>query len=83
VEVRPEELDRFAQLSGDISAIHISREAAQTSGFPDRVVHGLLAGAYVSRMVGMELPGEHWLLQHGALRRGCLRSIYEVYIWSR
>ncbi len=63
VEVRPEDLDRFAELSGDFSEIHVSSEAAQARGFSDRVGHGLLAGAYISRMAGMELPGQLGLLQ--------------------
>jgi acyl dehydratase len=35
-------IDRFADLTGDRFAIHMSDEAAQELGFPRRVAHGLL-----------------------------------------
>ena len=56
-------LDRFAELSGDVSPIHISRKAAEERGFVDRVGHGMLAGAYISRFIGTRLPGSRALLQ--------------------
>jgi len=35
-------IDRFADLSGDRFALHLSDEAARQLGFPRRVAHGLL-----------------------------------------
>lgn len=63
VLVRDESLDQFASLSGDVSAIHVSKEAAAARGFSDRVGHGMLAGAYISRLIGTRLPGNRALLQ--------------------
>lgn len=63
IQVRDEDLDRFAEVSGDRSDIHMSAEAARAKGFQGRVGHGALAGAYVSRLVGMELPGAGALIQ--------------------
>ena len=66
-ELTEEMLSAFSELSGDRSAIHISEEFARESGFKGRVVHGLLLGSIVSRMVGMELPGKHGVLHNIAL----------------
>lgn len=35
-------IDRFAELSGDCFALHLSDDAARELGFPRRVAHGLL-----------------------------------------
>ena len=35
-------IDRFADLSGDRFALHLSNDAARELGFPRRVAHGLL-----------------------------------------
>lgn len=40
--VTREMIDRFADLSGDRFALHLSDEAARELGFPRRVAHGLL-----------------------------------------
>jgi acyl dehydratase len=68
VSVSEESLDRFAALSGDVSAVHVSKEAAEARGFSDRVGHGMLAGAYISRLIGTRLPGNRALLQSMNLR---------------
>lgn len=41
-EITIDMIDRFADLTGDRFAIHISDAAAQSLGFPRRVAHGLL-----------------------------------------
>lgn len=53
----------FGELSGDTNPIHLDREAARRSGFRDRVAHGALLLAEVSRVIGRELPGDFslWL----------------------
>lgn len=47
VEMSPDVVDVFTALTGDYNPIH-------TKG---TVVHGMLTASYVSRLVGMELPG--------------------------
>lgn len=42
VSVTAEMVDRFADLSGDRFALHLSDDAARALGFPRRVAHGLL-----------------------------------------
>ncbi|MBF0294568.1 MAG: SDR family oxidoreductase [Magnetococcales bacterium] len=69
-----EDLDRFADLSGDFSTLHMDETYARHSGFGGRVVHGMLLAALFSNLVGMRLPGKHalYLSQELAFRRPVL-----------
>ena len=55
--VREEDMDAFAEISGDRSSVHVDPEFAEKAGFSGRVVYGGLMVAALSRMVGMTLPG--------------------------
>lgn len=55
-------IDDFAELTGDISPLHMDRDFARLRGFKDRVVHGALLGGLVSRLIGVHLPGRDCLL---------------------
>ena len=61
--ISKEELDAFANLSGDINPLHMDDKFAQSRGFKNRVVHGALLIAYISKMVGVYFPGENCLIQ--------------------
>jgi 3-oxoacyl-[acyl-carrier protein] reductase len=64
-EVTAEEVDSFARLSGDVNPLHMDDRFARRQGFAGRVVHGMLVNAFISRMLGVELPGPGvlWLSQ--------------------
>lgn len=51
------DVDAFADLSGDINPLHLDDTFARSHGFRGRVVHGMLVGAFLSRVVGTVLPG--------------------------
>lgn len=57
------DIDRFAELSGDASPLHMDDAFARRRGFEGRVVHGAYLAALVSRLLGMQLPGQDCLLQ--------------------
>jgi len=57
------EIDSFAGLSGDISPLHMDEAFARARAFKGRVVHGALLAGYLSKMIGVDLPGENCLLQ--------------------
>lgn len=59
------ELDAFTTLSGDDNPLHVDDSYARQQGFRGRVVHGMLLGAFLSRVVGTVLPGPGalWLSQ--------------------
>ena len=55
-------MDKFIDITGDISPIHVSAQYAKDHGFKDRVCHGMLFGSMFSTLAGVYLPGEHCLL---------------------
>jgi len=63
--VTAEDVDGFAGLSGDTNPLHLDDGFARQQGFRGRVVHGMLLGAFLSRVVGTVLPGPGvvWLSQ--------------------
>ena len=60
--ITAEMVDQFAALSGDHNPLHTNAQFATDRQFSDRVVHGALLAALVSRLVGMELPGRNSFL---------------------
>lgn len=61
-EIRAEDIDAFARLSGDANPLHMDSAFARSRGHRDRVAHGALLAALVSRLVGMELPVRRTML---------------------
>ena len=57
------DIQRFAELSGDVSPVHVDDDFARSRGFPGRIAHGALLTAYVSRFVGVLMPGSGGVLQ--------------------
>ena len=54
-------IDDFAKLTGDFSLIHMDKDYASTTTFEKRVVDGMLLASFLSKIVGMYLPGKHAL----------------------
>lgn len=50
-------VDRFAELSGDRNPIHVDSREAEAYGYPHRIAHGAILIAFLSRMIGTEVPG--------------------------
>jgi 3-hydroxybutyryl-CoA dehydratase len=73
VQVGEREIDTFAELSGDVSPIHIDDFFAKGRGLKSRIAHGALLMSYVSRLIGTMLPGTNGLLQSVSMefRRPC------------
>ncbi len=57
VTIDQQMVDQFAAFSGDHNPIHIDAAAGQASEFKGRIAHGALLLSYVSRFLGMEIPG--------------------------
>lgn len=47
----------FAGISGDINPAHINAEYAKKTPFKERIAHGILSGALISAVIGVQLPG--------------------------
>ena len=54
-------MDDFAKLTGDFSPIHTDEDYASTTTFEKRDVDGMLLASFLSKIVGMYLPGKHAL----------------------
>lgn len=51
------DIEAFAEVSGDNNPVHLDDAYARTTNFGGRVAHGMLAGAYISAVLGTKLPG--------------------------
>lgn len=63
VTVTEEMMQSFLTLSGDENPLHNDAEFAREQGYHDKVVYGLLTTAFISKLVGVLLPGRYCLLQ--------------------
>ena len=61
------EVEQFAQASGDLNPIHRDDLAAQAAGFPRAIAHGMLIGAWISKTLGVEFPGAGTIYLHQSL----------------
>ncbi|SES25124.1 MaoC family dehydratase [Psychrobacillus sp. OK032] len=48
----------FAGISGDYNPVHVDKEFAGGTRFGQQIAHGLLTTSFLSRLLGMELPGQ-------------------------
>lgn len=55
------DLEKFAELSGDFSPLHMDEDFASKTRFKKRVAHGMLLGAFISRLIGMHMVGKRAL----------------------
>ena len=62
VEITEAMMDKFIEITGDVSPIHVDADYAKAHGFKTRVCHGMLFGSMFSTLAGVYLPGEHCLL---------------------
>lgn len=52
------EVNMFAEISGDHNPIHLDNEYARDSFFGKKIVFGFLSGSLISAVLGNILPGE-------------------------
>lgn len=55
--VTAEVIEAFAAVSGDANPVHLDEAYARTTPFGGRIAHGMLSAAYISAVIGMQLPG--------------------------
>jgi 3-hydroxybutyryl-CoA dehydratase len=51
------DLVAFAAVSGDRNPVHLDEAYAANTAFKGRIAHGMLSAAYISAVLGMDLPG--------------------------
>lgn len=63
LHISQQDVEQFALLSGDNAPLHTDATFARQHGFSDKVVHGALLAAGISKLVGTELPGSNAILE--------------------
>ena len=48
----------FAGISGDMNPLHTNAEYAARTRFGQRIAHGAILQAYISNVIGNQLPGD-------------------------
>lgn len=51
-----ENIERYAQLSGDFNPIHLDLKTAQDQGFSNKVAHGMLSMAKIWAVISSNYP---------------------------
>ena len=51
------DIDLFAQVSGDRNPLHMDEEFASKTMFGKRIAHGALSASFISGILGNDLPG--------------------------
>ncbi|HEY5730068.1 MAG TPA: MaoC family dehydratase [Anaerolineales bacterium] len=49
---------RFAEVVGDLNPIHLDAGIAEKSFFKKRIVHGAFLAGLISKILGMDFPGQ-------------------------
>tara|TARA_Y100001968_G_C18824790_1_gene466300 strand:+ start:77 stop:460 length:384 start_codon:yes stop_codon:yes gene_type:complete len=57
-----EELEKFIEISGDKAAFHSDSAAAIKAGFETNICHGVMTLMPISRVLGMIMPGEGYII---------------------
>ena len=55
--IEEDDVELFADVTGDINPVHLDEEYAATTPFGQRVAHGMLAASMISAVIGTRLPG--------------------------
>lgn len=55
--VSREDIDTFAEVSGDSNPLHLDEAYAATTMFNGCIAHGMLSASYISKVLGTQLPG--------------------------
>jgi 3-hydroxybutyryl-CoA dehydratase len=56
--ISADDVRQFAQVVGDLNPVHLDMEFAEKSVFKKRIVHGAFLGGLISKVLGMDFPGQ-------------------------
>ena len=56
--ISADDVQRFAEIVGDLNPIHLDAEFAAKSFFKKRIVHGAFLAGLISKVLGMDFPGQ-------------------------
>jgi 3-hydroxybutyryl-CoA dehydratase len=52
------DVKQFAEVVGDLNPVHLDAEFAEKSSFKKRIVHGAFLAGLISKVLGMDFPGQ-------------------------
>ena len=55
--VTESDIQKFGEISGDVNPVHFDEDFAKGTIFKGRIAHGVLSAAYISTVLGMQMPG--------------------------
>ncbi|MEL6860898.1 MAG: MaoC family dehydratase [Pseudomonadota bacterium] len=55
--ITEDDIELFAQVSGDRNPLHMDEEFAKQTPFGQRIAHGALTASYISGILGNDVPG--------------------------
>ena len=55
--ISADDVQRFAEIVGDLNPVHLDAEFAGNSFFKKRIVHGAFLAGLISKVLGMDFPG--------------------------
>ena len=56
--ISADDVQRFAEIVGDLNPVHLDAEYAEKSFFNKRIVHGAFLVGLISKVLGMDFPGQ-------------------------
>ncbi len=56
--ISSEDVLKFAEVVGDLNPVHLDAAFAEQSFFKKRIVHGAFLGGLISKVLGMDFPGQ-------------------------
>lgn len=66
--ITEDDIQAFAEVSGDFNPLHMDEEFAKTTIFGQRIAHGALTASYISGILGNNLPGPGAIFTHLSMR---------------
>jgi 3-hydroxybutyryl-CoA dehydratase len=65
------DVQKFAEVVGDLNPVHLDAAFAEQSFFKKRIVHGAFLGGLISKVLGMDFPGQGtiYISQNSVFRR--------------
>lgn len=55
--VTERDVEQFGEVSGDFNPVHFDEAYARKTIFRGRIAHGVLSLSYISKVLGMDMPG--------------------------
>lgn len=56
--ISADDVRQFAEIVGDLNPVHLDADYAEGSFFKKRIVHGAFLAGLISKILGMDFPGQ-------------------------